>query len=115
MPIVATKLRNGSGAKGAQEGGFVMTKLTTTQPWAVSAGTKQDGDIYDRWSWVEVAVWTRRMLTALETGVKGGKWFSLMDKVYAPTNLSVAWMKVRANAGAAGVDQRSSTLAKCLL
>ncbi len=107
MPIVALKLRNGSGAKGAREGGFVMAKLTTTQPSAVSEGTKQDGDIYDRWSWVEVAVWTPRMLTALETGVKGGKWLSLTDKVYAPANLSVARTKVRANAGAAGVDQQT--------
>ena len=34
-----------------------------------------------RWGWVEPAVWTERMVAALETGVKGGKWFSLMDKV----------------------------------
>lgn len=107
MPIVALKLRNGSGAKGAQEGGFVMNRTTTTQPLEVPAGAKQNGDIYDRWSWVEVAVWTPRMLTALETGVKGGKWFSLVDKVYAATNLRVAWTRVRANAGAAGVDQQT--------
>jgi hypothetical protein len=35
------------------------------------------------------------MLTALETGVKGGRWFSLMDKVYAPANLAAAWKRVR--------------------
>ena len=85
----------------------MMTKATTTQPLAVSERAKQDGEIYDRWSWVEVAVWTPRMLTALETGVKGDKWFSLMDKVYAPANLHAAWTKVRANAGAAGVDQQT--------
>jgi RNA-directed DNA polymerase len=84
-----------------------MTKTTTTQPLAVSERAKQDGEIYDRWSWVEVAVWTPRMLTALETGVKGDKWFSLIDKVYAPANLHAAWTKVRANAGAAGVDQQT--------
>ena len=92
-----------------------MNKTTTTQPLAVSERAKQDGEIYDRRSWVEVAVWTPRMLTALETGVKGGQWFSLMDKVYAPTNLHAAWTRVRANAGAAGVDQRSSTLEQGLL
>jgi hypothetical protein len=27
------------------------------------------------------------MLTALETGIKGGKWFSLIDKVYTMPNL----------------------------
>ena len=26
------------------------------------------------------------MLAALEQGVKGGKWYSLIDKVYAETN-----------------------------
>ena len=35
---------------------------------------KQVGEIHGRWSWVEPSVWTERMLTALETGVKGGKW-----------------------------------------
>jgi RNA-directed DNA polymerase len=52
-------------------------------------------------------VWTERMLSALVNGVKGGKWFSLMDKVYAPKTLQVAWAKVRANKGAAGVDGQS--------
>ena len=28
------------------------------------------------YGWVERAVWTDRMLAALEGGVKGGKWFS---------------------------------------
>ena len=45
----------------------MKNQTTTTQPLAVSERTKQDGEMYDRWSWVEVAVWTPRMLTALET------------------------------------------------
>jgi len=45
------------------------------------------------------------MLTALETGVKGGKWFSLVDKVYAMATLRRAWEQVRANHGAPGVDR----------
>lgn len=56
------------------------------------------------WSWVEAAVWTERMVSALENGVKGGRWYSLMDKVYAPATLAAAWARVRANRGAAGVD-----------
>jgi RNA-directed DNA polymerase len=44
------------------------------------------------------------MVSALENGVKGGRWYSLMDKVYAPAALSAAWARVRANGGAAGVD-----------
>jgi RNA-directed DNA polymerase len=55
----------------------------------------------------EAGVWTERMLSALANGVKGGKWFSLMDKVFAPTTLALAWTKVRANRGAAGVDGQS--------
>jgi RNA-directed DNA polymerase len=44
------------------------------------------------------------MLTTLEQGVLGGKWFSLMDKVYALPNLRRAFERVKANGGAAGVD-----------
>jgi RNA-directed DNA polymerase len=44
------------------------------------------------------------MLAALEKGVKGGVWFSLIDKVYAPANLESAFAKVRRKKGAAGVD-----------
>ena len=59
------------------------------------------------WTWVEAAVWTERMVAALENGVKGGRWYSLMDKVYAPATLQAAWARVRANGGAAGVDGES--------
>jgi len=45
------------------------------------------------------------MLTALEQGVLGGKWFSLMDKVYARANLRQAFARMKANGGAAGVDR----------
>ena len=47
------------------------------------------------------------MLAALENGVKGGKWYSLMDKVYAPGTLEAAWQRVQANAGAHGIDRTS--------
>jgi RNA-directed DNA polymerase len=47
------------------------------------------------------------MLSALVNGVKGGKWFSMSDKVYAPRTLALAWAKVRSNKGAAGVDGQS--------
>lgn len=65
---------------------------------------KQSGGVRARWAWTEPSVWTERMLTALEQGVKGGVWFSLMDKVYAPANLAVALGKVASNRGSAGVD-----------
>jgi RNA-directed DNA polymerase len=44
------------------------------------------------------------MVSALENGVKGGRWYSLIDKVCAPATLAAAWARVRANRGAAGVD-----------
>jgi RNA-directed DNA polymerase len=47
------------------------------------------------------------MVSALENGVKGGRWYSLMDKVFAPDTLEAAWDKVQANDGAAGVDRLS--------
>ena len=61
----------------------------------------------ERWSWVEPAVWTDRMLAALENGVKGGSWYSLYDKVYAPSTLEASWHQVQRNRGAAGVDGES--------
>jgi RNA-directed DNA polymerase len=48
------------------------------------------------------------MMAALENGVKGGQWFSLIDKVYRVETLKAAWQKVEANAGAAGVDGQSA-------
>jgi RNA-directed DNA polymerase len=59
------------------------------------------------WSWVEASVWTDRMVSALVNGVKGGRWYSLMDKVFAPAVLDAAWDRVWANDGAAGVDGQS--------
>jgi RNA-directed DNA polymerase len=47
------------------------------------------------------------MLTALEHGVKGGVWFSLIDKVYAERNLRAAFAKVKANRGGPGVDHQT--------
>jgi len=44
------------------------------------------------------------MLTALEVGVKGGRWFSLIDKVYDSRTLRFSYQKVERNDGSAGVD-----------
>lgn len=72
-----------------------------------SGGTKQAGELRARWAWTEPSVWTSPMLAALEKGVKGGKWFSLMDKVYDPRNLAAAFEQVRRNKGGAGVDHET--------
>lgn len=69
---------------------------------------KQGTDILDhKWSWVEATIWTDRMLAALDNGVKGGKWFSLIDKVACLSTLTLAWHRVARNKGAAGVDGQS--------
>src|SRR5438876_7925120 len=76
-------------------------------PARVPERAKQAGDVRARWAWAEPAVWTERMLAALEKGVKGGQWFSLIDKVYALPTLRVAFARVKANAGAEGVDRQT--------
>jgi len=82
-----------------------VTEQTKQLPDAVpESAASPDGEIRARWAWVEAEVWTERMLTALEQGVLGGKWFSWMDKVYALRNLRRAFERVKANDGAAGVD-----------
>lgn len=73
----------------------------------VTSSSTRTAEIRSRWEWTEPSVWTERMLTTLENGVKGGKWYSLIDKVYSSTNLESAWRRVAANRGAAGVDQVS--------
>lgn len=70
-------------------------------------GAKQAGEVRARWAWAEAAVWTERMLTALEKGVQGGVWFSLMDKVWSLPNLRAAFARVQANQGSAGVDHQT--------
>jgi len=82
------------------------------KPTAVPRATEaqQAGEITPRqasrlrWPWVEVSIWTDRMLAALETQVIGGVWFRLIDKVFNPKNLWSAWAKSARNKGSPGVD-----------
>jgi len=70
----------------------------------VPARDKQvEGDLWQRHK-AERGVWSEPMLVALERGLKGKKWFSLIDKVSRERTLQLAWEKVRRNAGACGVD-----------
>ena len=84
----------------------------------VSISSKQESEAYTSkrnllskvsrgprtWQWVEPSIWTDGMLTALVNGVKGDKWFSLIDKIYAMNTLEIAWKQVRSNKGCAGID-----------
>ena len=87
----------------------MKTESQETQPTRVSRhfGAKQAGEVRARWAWTEPTVWTDRMLTALERGVQGGVWFSLIDKVYNTSNLQAAFAKVKVNGGAAGCDHQT--------
>lgn len=63
------------------------------------------GEDLVHWAWTEPSVWTNSMLATLEqSSVRGGKWHSLIDKVYKPDNLFSAYREVAANKGAPGVD-----------
>jgi RNA-directed DNA polymerase len=64
------------------------------------------GDPHGLW-WAEASIWTDRMVSALGNGVRGGKWFSLIDKATRPATLDLAWQRVARNKGAAGVDGQS--------
>jgi RNA-directed DNA polymerase len=85
----------------------VNDKHTEDQSAAVPEGAKQAEETQDRWSWVERSVWSERMLEALENGVKGDQWYSLIDKVWKEDNLSAAWLKTTLNGGSCGVDGQS--------
>lgn len=59
--------------------------------------------------WAQRAVWTDRMLTTLlEDKVRGGKWHSLVDKVYSEMNLFLSALRVTGKNGSAGVDGQTS-------
>lgn len=59
-------------------------------------------------TWAQPAVWTKRMLDTLNVGVRGGKWHTLIDKVYAKMNLYTSARKVVGKKGAGGVDHQST-------
>jgi RNA-directed DNA polymerase len=81
-----------------------MSREETPAPVPGESRGKQAGE--DPWEkhGAERGVWTKPMLMALEKGVKGNKWFSLIDKVASERTLGIAWEKVQSNAGACGVD-----------
>jgi RNA-directed DNA polymerase len=85
-----------------------MTRPTKDKP-AIVPLAQQAGETLSRWRWVQSSAWTVRMLTTLEQGVEGGKWFRLYDKVFAERNLLAAFQQVASKGGAAGVDHVTVT------
>ena len=84
-----------------------MTKQTDQRPTTVPFGATPAGQPPPVREWANRVVWTDRMLTALEEGVRGGRWHTLIDKVYQPINLYAASESVLGNEGAAGVDHQT--------
>ena len=68
--------------EGGQEGGCANVRDGATNSTGSAERLHKAAEAARDFSWVEASVWTDRMLSALDNGVKGGKWFSLMDKVY---------------------------------
>jgi len=86
------------------------------KPDRVGATPNQAGDaasaeaaLLSKYPYAERCVWSARMLRALEEGVKGGKWFSLIDKVWSKDTLARAWEIVRDNEGSGGIDGMTTT------
>jgi RNA-directed DNA polymerase len=76
----------------------------------VSETTKRDASALgscEQRKFAPAPIWTEAMLAALQIGVKGGKWHSLIDKVSRLETLALGWAQVEKNAGAAGVDRMS--------
>ncbi len=71
---------------------------------------KQGREVAPGWAWTQAQVWTERMLATLERGIEGGKWYSLIDKVWKEATLREAAEAVIRNAGAAGVDGQTTEL-----
>ena len=92
-----------------QESGCVKDRKSesVSEKAEVPARAKQAEPAPAEWPWADRTIWTERMLAALGNGVRGNKWFSLIDKVYRPATLQAAWEQVKSNRGAAGIDGQS--------
>lgn len=91
-----------------QEDGSAMSSRGRTRPPAtVPFAATPAGEPPSVRTWANPDVWTDRMLTTLEQGVRGGRWHTLIDKAYAPRTLWGACTQVLGNGGAAGVDHQT--------
>jgi RNA-directed DNA polymerase len=84
-----------------------MAKRTDQPPVTVPFAATPAGAPPSVAEWANRAVWTERMLKALPEGVRGGRWHTLIDKVYQPRNLLAASLTVLDHEGAAGVDHQT--------
>lgn len=95
---------NDRGAKGDRKEDHSSERRSEDPSSAVLATGKQDEEALWQRHKAQRGVWSEKMLMALERGIKGGVWFSLIDKICAERTLQLAWEQVQSNAGACGVD-----------
>lgn len=95
---------NDRGAKGDRKEDHQSEGPSEATSSVVPAAGKQDEEALWQHHKAQRGVWSEKMLMALERGIKGGVWFSLIDKVCAERTLQLAWERVQRNAGACGVD-----------
>ena len=96
-------------SKGGQEGSYEMyepRKRKDYTPVTVPFAATQIGEPPEISELAHPRVWTDRMLNTLTVGVKGGKWHTLIDKVFDQRNLSASAHKVLKKRGSAGVDHQ---------
>ncbi len=97
--IVARKSGNSDGAKGGRKANASSETNGEDNSPSVPAKDKQgEEDLWQRCR-AKRGVWSEKMLMALERGIKGNVWFSLIDKVWSVRTLGLAWEKVGSNAG----------------
>lgn len=110
--IVAREPGKARRAKGGRKVKNVSDTQHHATPAGVPEGAKQAGERPAKMpSWLTLessAVWTPRMLATLERGIKGGQWYSLIDKVWNETTLTLAAGAVIRNGGAPGIDHRTT-------
>ena len=118
VPIVAkkpcSKTRWSQGEQGSR---CEMTKSKKSQspasrrnyiPVTVPFAATPTGETRGIAQWAHHTVWTNRMLTTLlENKVRGGKWHTLIDKVFNELNLFCSAHKVLGKKGAAGIDRQT--------
>ena len=96
---------NDRGAKGGRKVKSQFEDLLPQGAARVDESPKQAAGV--RLSEASQEIWTRGMLETLARGIKGGVWFSLIDKVWNPEHLKLGAKEVIRNKGAAGIDHRS--------
>ena len=110
--IVVLERGKAARTKGGREMENVSDTTQPRTPAAVPGRAKQAGDRpSERPAWLTTessAVWTPRMLATLERGIQGGKWYSLIDKVWDESTLRLAAWAVIRNEGAPGIDHRTT-------